>query len=247
MGETELVRVTDVTYEDDGELVVKMIGRTQDGRRVVKDIYETEPYFFIPEDAMPVEALEDDLQDKIVTTRSGFESYDGVRLIQVVTQYPSDVSDIRSEYPDSQRYETDLIYERRCTADYGLSGYVRVPKASSVDITDVEDVDAADVDEPIEPRICIADIEVEVPDVFSDDFSEEEVQFLQSLNVHQQGAETAEEKTEGEIKGGAPRQGQNGGGRERGTTNSTEDPTSQSDALSDRDVERIAQRLAEIQ
>jgi len=184
MGETELVRVTDVTYEDDGELVVKMIGRTQDGRRVVKDIYETEPYFFIPEDAMPVEALEDDLQDKIVTTRSGFESYDGVRLIQVVTQYPSDVSDIRSEYPDSQRYETDLIYERRCTADYGLSGYVRVPKASSVDITDVEDVDAADVDEPIEPRICIADIEVEVPDVFSDDFSEEANNEVQAITCY---------------------------------------------------------------
>jgi len=82
---------------------------------------------------------------------------------------------------------------------------------------------------------------------WNDDFSEEEVQFLQSLNVHQQGAETAEEKTEGEIKGGAPRAGQNGGGMESGTQTASEDPVSQSDSLTDRDVDRIAQRIVEIQ
>lgn len=184
MGEKELVRVTDVTYEDDDDLIVKMIGRTRDGRRVVKDIYKTEPYMFVPESATPPESLDDELQEKIVDVRSGYESYDNVPLLQIVTQYPSDISDIRKEYEKDDRYESDLIYERRCTADYGLSGYVRVPKSSSVKISEVEDVDSADVDEPVEPRICIADIEVEVPDVFTDDFSEEAPNEVQAITCY---------------------------------------------------------------
>jgi len=38
MGET-LIRVTDLTFEDENDLVVKMVGRTADGRRVAKDVY----------------------------------------------------------------------------------------------------------------------------------------------------------------------------------------------------------------
>jgi len=184
MGEKDLVRVTDLTYDDDGEIIVKMVGRTRDGRRVVKDIYDTEPYMFIPESAKPPESLPEELQDKIVDVRAGYESYDDVRLLQVVVSSHSDLKDIADEYPEDQRYESDLKYERRCTADYGLSGYVRVPDESSVKITEVEDVDAADVEEPIEPRICIADIETEVPEVFTDDFSEEAPNVVQAITCY---------------------------------------------------------------
>jgi DNA polymerase elongation subunit (family B) len=184
MADKELVRVTDLTYDDSNELVVTMVGRTKDGRRVVKDIYNTEPYMFVPEKAKSPNRLEDELRDKIIETRSGFQSYDGRRLIQIVTEYPSDVSDIRSEYPEEDRYETDIIYERRCTADYGLSGYVRVPKSQSIDISEVEDVDESKLDESISPRICIADIETEVPDVFTDDFAEEAPNKVQAITCY---------------------------------------------------------------
>jgi phage-related protein (TIGR01555 family) len=149
---------------------------------------------------------------------------------------------------------TDNRTENEYTAEFDiewgplfkLSDMDKVERATRLMQTVSQGVDTF-ILTPMEAREVLqqewADVDVD----WTDDFTDEEVQFLQSLNVHQQGAETAQEKTEGEIKGGAPRQGQNGGGRERGTTNSTEDPTSQSDALSDRDVERIAQRLSEIQ
>jgi len=88
-----------------------------------------------------------------------------------------------------------------------------------------------------------ADVSVD----WSDEFSEEERQFLQSLNIHQQGGETEAEKlrAQSEMSGGMPRQGQNGGGREQGSTNASESPTA--DSLSDGDVERIARRLTKLQ
>lgn len=99
---------------------------------------------------------------------------------------------------------------------------------------------------PMEARSILQQEWSDIDMDWSDDFSEEEVQFLQSLNVHQQGGETAEEKSSGgQIAGGAPRAGQNGGGMEQGTQTASENPTA--DGLSDGDVERIARRVVELQ
>jgi len=170
MGET-LIRVTDVTYEDSDDLVVKVVGRAADGRRVVKKIFETEPYMFIPESAPTPHSF--DCDATIVDIRGGFESYDGVSLLQIVTEYPKGVREIRKEYEHDQQYESDLIYERRCTADYALSGYIKVPDDSSFPISEVESIPTDEVESPIDPRICYIDIEAVVPDTFTDDFAEE--------------------------------------------------------------------------
>jgi hypothetical protein len=65
------------------------------------------------------------------------------------------------------------------------------------------------------------------------------VQFLESINVHQQGGETSEEKMKGST------QQQNGGGQSYGNTTASENPST--DSLSEADVEAIAQRVAQIQ
>lgn len=183
MAEKELIRVTDVEYNDESDLVVKLVGRTRDGQQVAKDVYGTKPYMFIPESAPSPEQYED-IRDCIVDVRGSYKSYDGERLLQIVTEYPSDITDVRDKYDVSERYESDLIYERRCTADYGLSGYVRVPSSATCQITEVEDVPSTEVDEPIKPRVCIADIETENPDVFYDDFASDAENTVQAITAY---------------------------------------------------------------
>jgi len=104
MGET-LIRVTDLTFEDENDLVVKMVGRAADGRRIVKDVYGTEPYLFVPEAAPPPESFED-CEDIIQDVRGGFQSYDGVPLVQVVVRYPSDVRTVRDHYASPPKTST---------------------------------------------------------------------------------------------------------------------------------------------
>lgn len=75
------------------------------------------------------------------------------------------------------------------------------------------------------------------------DFSEEEADFLKRLNIYQVGAETAEEKAEGEA--GNPRVGQNGGGMEQGQQTASNQPNADA-GLTDRDVDRIAERVTDM-
>lgn len=64
---------------------------------------------------------------------------------------------------------------------------------------------------------------------WTEDFSEEEQEFLASLNVAQMGAEAGIETiSEGsEAMQGNPRRGQNGGGREQGDNGSSRDPSTE--------------------
>lgn len=181
MAEKELVRVTDLSYEDEGDLVVKLVGRTKDRNRVVRHIYGTEPYCFVPVDAPKPDELGVDadivdvrVSDKTVAGRGDFESYDNRALQQIVTRVPSGVSTVRKAYESAgwEVFESDIPYVRRCTADYGLAGYVRIPQKQNVQIEEVESVEASEV-ERIEPRTCIADIEVVFPERFTDEFAEE--------------------------------------------------------------------------
>jgi hypothetical protein len=92
---------------------------------------------------------------------------------------------------------------------------------------------------PQEARSVLREEWSEADIEWNDDFSEEEVQFLESINVHQQGGETSEEKMKGST------QQQNGGGQSYGNTTASENPST--DSLSEADVEAIAQRVAQIQ
>ncbi|UBF23072.1 DNA polymerase elongation subunit family B [Haloarcula virus HCTV-16] len=162
----KLVRVTDLDYqEEDGDVVVRVVGRDENDERDMTIIGGTEPYLFVP----PHESAD---QDCVVREEHGYEGYDGRPLKKVVTKLPGNVSDIRDDF--TVAYESDVPYTRRASVDYGLSGYIRVPDRKYCDISEVEtDIDESDV-ESIEPRVVMADIEA-LPDmsVDFDEFTEE--------------------------------------------------------------------------
>jgi hypothetical protein len=85
-----------------------------------------------------------------------------------------------------------------------------------------------------------ADIEID----WKSDFSEEEREWLKTLNVAQMGTEAALPADQSnKIESGNPRVGQNGGGMEQGQQTASEQPTS--DGLTDREMDQIAERVAE--
>jgi hypothetical protein len=97
---------------------------------------------------------------------------------------------------------------------------------------------------PQEARTILQEEWSEVDIDWQDEFREEEREWLETLNVAQMGTEAVLKNNEGAEMEGNPRVGQNGGGMEQGEQTAAEDPTS--DSLSDRDVDRIAERVADI-
>jgi hypothetical protein len=96
---------------------------------------------------------------------------------------------------------------------------------------------------PGEARAILQEEWAEVDIDWESSFTEEERDWLKTLNIAQMGTEAALPGSEGEDMGGNPRVGQNGGGMEQGTSTAAEDPTS--DGLSDREMDQIADRVAE--
>ena len=102
---------------------------------------------------------------------------------------------------------------------------------------------------PEEARSILQEEWADVDIDWQDDFTEEEKEWLQHLNFYQVGASTAEEKAEASgVEEGNPRVGQNGGGMEQGQQTASNQPdTDDLDAgLTNRDVDRIAERVAEM-
>jgi len=98
---------------------------------------------------------------------------------------------------------------------------------------------------PMEARTILQEEWSEVDIDWQDEFSEEEKEWLETLNVAQMGTSEVLKNNEGSgVEEGNPRVGQNGGGMEQGEQTAAQDPTS--DGLSDRDVDRIAERVAEM-
>lgn len=106
---------------------------------------------------------------------------------------------------------------------------------------------------PMEAREILQEDWADADIDWNDEFSQEEKQFLQTLNMAQQGAETAEEKAEaergtaGNQSAATPEDGstqqQNGGGRTQGETSDPDQPTSDSiDRLADAVVARLESR-----
>ncbi|WP_158228647.1 DNA-directed DNA polymerase [Halorubrum sp. C191] len=150
-----LMRVTSLSHdiEDDGTIVVTAAGRDECGDRRTIQIDGTVPYLYVPDDE--VDAVSDDKRVRDVT--SGFESYDGKPLSRVDTLTPQHAGELADAVDDD--HEADIPYYRRCTIDYDLSGYIRVPETRRCSIDAIE-TDPAMPSDPIEPRLLIADIEV---------------------------------------------------------------------------------------
>ena len=166
-----MFRVTDVQYVEDGDVVTHLFGRSTEGERIHKKVDDTLPYLFVPERDFSPDYLQlKDVDDYVLGWNRGYESYDGVELVQIVAKVPSEVSDIREQFDVC--YESDLVFERRCTADYEMSGYVRTPSDDYIGVDQIESVDESEVD-PVEPRGLFIDIEVRVPDSFYPEFAEE--------------------------------------------------------------------------
>lgn len=171
MGAEHVWRVTDVLYTEDGELVTHVFGRDEDGERVHKRVGDTLPYLFVPDRDFSPEYLElSNLKGNVFAWNRGYESYDGVELVQIVCNLPKDVREVRNEFDVC--YESDLVFERRCSADYDLAGYVRTPRSDYITVDQIESLSPKSVD-PIEPRGLYIDIEVIPPDSFYPEFAEE--------------------------------------------------------------------------
>jgi hypothetical protein len=97
---------------------------------------------------------------------------------------------------------------------------------------------------PMEAREILQEEWSEVNIDWQEEFTEEEKEWLENLNVAQMGTEAVLKNNEGQEMEGNPRVGQNGGGMEQGQQTASENPTS--DSLSNRDVDRIAERVADI-
>jgi len=80
---------------------------------------------------------------------------------------------------------------------------------------------------------------------WQEEFTDEEEEWLKTLNVAQVGTEAVLENSEaGEEMGGNPRVGQNGGGQEYGNTTESNQPTT--DGLTESDKQDIAERVVDM-
>lgn len=159
-----LFRAIYVDYETvDDELIVRLGGRDENGDRRVINVKDKKPYIFTPtaeSDYIPTN------DDRIETQTRGYESFDDKKLTKLELSHPSyakrpdDSEDsVRNELLET--YESDILFYRRCAID-GLIGHIEIPSYKNTIHVEQIDVDP-EVEEPIDPRICIADIEV-LPD-----------------------------------------------------------------------------------
>jgi DNA polymerase elongation subunit (family B) len=143
-----------------------------DGTKFNGYIKGTEPYIFAPED----EEVPD--KDYIQYCERGYGSLFDHKLQKIVTETPKQAGGLTDNF--SWTGEADVPYYRRVAIHDGLSGYVDIPevadgKYKDLPIIDIGDIDVEpDVENEIEPRIAIADIEVHVPDDYSFDQMTEE-------------------------------------------------------------------------
>lgn len=172
----QLIRVMDLGYrEKNGEVIVWLTGRGSDGERHHVEIEGTLPYAFVPRD---YDIPDEDYILSVETTADDgteYEGHDNLPLKKVTVTLPKHinargdrVSCLTDHIPKEFLYEGDIPYERRVSVDYGLSGYIRVPKGDRVHIDDIEtDIDPSSV-ENIDPRVMMADIEAQPPSLTGD-------------------------------------------------------------------------------
>lgn len=147
------MRVTAVDYsEEGGQPIVQMAGRSTDGSRVTRQIVGATPYFYVERDA----PIPDRMRKHLIDQDNKYESYDGVPLKKLTVNLPKHVRKYKDDF--EKHWEADIPFYRRCSVDYGLSGYVEVPNRKICKIDEIRP--GVPTDEHIEPRVFIADIEV---------------------------------------------------------------------------------------
>lgn len=165
MGETEVARVVYVDYEDHDTagLVARVACRTEAGERRNVFIKGTEPWMFVHGGAEVPD------EDCIKRVEDGYESVFDDPLKKIVTEVPKDVNNKDGGLVDDfdEHFEADIPYYRRLAMLDGLHGYIELPKSpGTVDGMETVHIDEVDVDplfsDVIEPKVCLADIEVHV-------------------------------------------------------------------------------------
>lgn len=171
--DADVFRVTDVQYEENDDGVsVDLFGRSLDGRRIHKVVTGIVPYLFVSDRDFDIDTVKMSQFDEknILDINRGFNSYKDEDLVQLVVHQPSQITQLRNIFTET--FESDIPFERRCTADYNLTGYVKTPKTRVIEVDAIEPVDKSDV-EQIDPRGAIVDIEVRIPDTFYNEFAED--------------------------------------------------------------------------
>ncbi len=153
LGEICLIgRIFKTTYHTErGELIFDIYGRNEEREKFHLQVLGTEPYFFIEE-------MKPSLKRKMGVKRiekSG-ETLEGDQLYKVVCHTPADVGRIRKAV--EPHYEADILYRNRVRFDNGWKQYIEYPEGQTYYSED--DIKSIDYDGKIEPRVCVADIEV---------------------------------------------------------------------------------------
>jgi DNA polymerase elongation subunit (family B) len=171
MTDIDTFRITNVEYTHwDNKLVTHVFGRSDNGQSIHKKIEDAVPYIFVSKEEFDPSVLKrhDEIASQILDWQDGYQSYDGVDLVQVVVKEHTVVRELKNTFKTT--YEGDLNFVRRCTADYSLSGYVRTPSKTNVSVTDIERIGEEEAGY-IEPRGLFVDIEVIPPDHFYEEFA----------------------------------------------------------------------------
>lgn len=161
----KLMRVTAVDHEkQDGEVVIQLAGRDEDGERRTLHVEQIIPYFYIRKDEVHI--VEE--HDAVLDIQYGYESaIEDIPLARVDVRLPGNAGGDASEENLTELFDrtwqSDIPFYRQASMDYNLSGYIRVPDTDRCSIDDIETDVEINGDEIIDPRVMIADIEV-IPD-----------------------------------------------------------------------------------
>jgi DNA polymerase I len=137
--------ITNIRYGvDNGELIVHLYGRGEDGKRLHHELKNTQPHFYVlAGESVPK-------TPEVLSVEPGYRSIFNDPLKKVNVRYPFDVPKIREKL---NHFEADIIYEYRVRYDYGIKGQVVINTDGSVSPRDTIG--------DIKPKICYLDIEVD--------------------------------------------------------------------------------------
>jgi len=144
--------VTKITYKIvNGEIVVCIYGRGEDGRRYEKPLLGTLPYFYCSE-------LPSDMKYVRKVKKNAGTTLDGERVHKIFTRYPSDVPEVRSQFDIYDTYEANVLYNRRIRYDLRIRSGIEFSDDAERSLYP-EDITPSDVS--IVPRYWIIDIETD--------------------------------------------------------------------------------------
>lgn len=129
----------DIDYKFNGmKPTLRIFGRDDKGKRVIKYVSGTEPYFYTKEkEALGIK------DSRIIRYENAPPSLYGDKCIKVICNNPAEVAG-RDAYRHYVRdnfqslYESDTLYGNRCRIDYHLSGVLESPEKSFISIKDIK-------------------------------------------------------------------------------------------------------------